>query len=153
MTIARAFHTATLLSDGRVLITGGDSGSWTSGPMFASAEIYNPTTGTFSATGPMNEREGMAHGHAALRRTRLDDRGRQYQCGPCHSRAVRPEDGRLYSHRLDRKYPRIYQTATLLSDGRVLVAGGGEDYTNGNFLASAELYDPKTGTFSCHRLG
>jgi hypothetical protein len=65
----------------------------------ASAEIYDPKTGTFAATGSM-------------------------------------------------KNARVYQTATLLSDGRVLVAGGGADYTNGIFLASAELYDPKTGTFS-----
>ena len=44
MTVARAAHTATLLLDGRVLIADGG---------MASAELYDPTSQTFTATGSM----------------------------------------------------------------------------------------------------
>src|ERR1035437_6497794 len=50
MGIARDGHTATLLNSGLVLITGGREGN---GPTYASAELYNPISGTFSATGSM----------------------------------------------------------------------------------------------------
>src|SRR5438309_1665871 len=43
------------------------------------------------------------------------------------------------------KTARFHHTATLLPDGRVLVVGGEQAHTP---LASAELYDPATGTWS-----
>jgi hypothetical protein len=54
MTAARLLQSATLLSDGTVLISGGQvlPGDGT-GPALASAELYDPVAGTFSATGSM----------------------------------------------------------------------------------------------------
>src|SRR5258705_13831047 len=50
MFVERRSHTATRLSDGRVLIAGGEN---TSGAL-NQAELYDPSASTFSATGNMN---------------------------------------------------------------------------------------------------
>ncbi|PYX58166.1 MAG: hypothetical protein DMG76_09865 [Acidobacteria bacterium] len=63
----------------------------------ATAELFDPSTGSFSSTGSMSTR-------------------------------------------------RAAHTATLLSNGKVLVTGGIDN--NGNVLATAELYDPVSGTFT-----
>jgi hypothetical protein len=148
MATARAFHTATLLSDGRVLIVGGNAGTWSYGGLFlASAETYNPKTGTFSPTG------SMATSRAWHTATRLAD-GRVLVSGGENLRTdlttaeiYTPKTGK-FSPTGSMTAGRVYHAAALLSDGRVLVAGGGSDYSGGKFLASAELYDPKTGTWT-----
>jgi Kelch motif len=120
MATERAAHTATLLANGKVLVTGGFN--WTN--VLATAELFDPLTGTFTATGTM-------------------------------------------------AFARFSHTATLLADGKVLVTGGSDNLAALSFhdsqpaaslargkalaadgsissfdLATAELYDPATGTFS-----
>jgi Kelch motif len=55
MTVERDMHTATSLPDGRVLVAGGFA---TGLVPLASAEIYDPKTGTFSPTGSMTTARG-----------------------------------------------------------------------------------------------
>jgi len=151
---ARGFHTATRLPDGRILIAGGDVAAWSDdGPFLASAEIYDPTTGTFSPTGPMAM--GRSH-HAAtlLSSGRVLIGGGVSSGGSGNSLASAelfdPSTG-TFSPTGPMTDGRVYHTATVLSDGRVLVTGGcqfGRVYDNNpKFLKSAELYDPVTGTF------
>ena len=53
---AREGQTATLLPNGEVLVAEGIAGSTT----LASAELYNPATGKWSATGSMNVARAVA---------------------------------------------------------------------------------------------
>jgi Galactose oxidase, central domain len=62
MTVPRYDHTATLLSDGRVLIAGSQISGADGGTAVASAEIYDPAAATFTMTGSMNSRR---FGHTA----------------------------------------------------------------------------------------
>ena len=98
--IGRNGYTVTLLADGRVLVVGGiGTGSGSPVGRLSIAQIWDPKTGKFTTTGSLN-------------------------------------------------VPRCQHTATLLPNGDVLIVGGGDLMDGIDNLASAELYDPKTGRFT-----
>lgn len=139
MKTPRQNHTATLLSDGRVLIAGGVKGS----TALVSAEIYDPKTGTFSSTGSM---VGPTSIFTISKTATLLSDGRVLIVGDNAAEIYDPNKGtfRLTSSPSGGGQ---FHSATLLEDGRVLIAGGMGDASH-RYLASAELFDPKTGKFS-----
>jgi hypothetical protein len=50
LAMARMYHTATLLPDGKVLVAGG----WDAIQLLASAELYDPAQGTWTSAGDLN---------------------------------------------------------------------------------------------------
>src|SRR4051794_32997700 len=137
MTTARAYHTATLLRDGRVLAAGGRVDSFTSA--LSSGELYDPRTGRWSATG------SMAVARYLQTATLLRD-GRVLVAGGFGGGtdgAAAVASAELYDPQTARwsltgsmSAARGAQTATLLADGKVLVAGGSTSWS-GSPLASA----------------
>ncbi|MEO8035141.1 MAG: kelch repeat-containing protein, partial [Acidobacteriota bacterium] len=141
----RESHTATLLRSGKVLIAGGWNGSGSTNV----CEIYDPSNNTITTTGSMATARrfhtatllssgkvllaggtGNALGAASiLASAELYDPAGAGTFGPTGSMATQ----------------RAALSATLLTSGKVLIAGGSNF---GGFLATAELYDPaSTGTF------
>ena len=116
MATARAFHTATLLPDGKVLVAGSND--------FSSIELYDPASGTWATTGSMID--GRA-GHTA---TLLATGKVLVACGVNSSFGLLataelydPMTG-TWSATGSLATARDVHTATLLADGKVLVAGG-----------------------------
>ncbi|WP_160295188.1 putative Ig domain-containing protein [Geobacter sp. OR-1] len=139
MVAARYMHTATLLNNGKVLITGGGATDGF-GSELDSAEIFDPETRAFTATGNMATRRS---GHTA---TLLADGKVLIAGGNTSSVGAEiydPETG-SFTATGNMILPRVLHTATRLQDGRVLIAGG----LAGDNIFLAEIFDPATGTFT-----
>ncbi len=133
-------HTATLLSNGTILLVGGADNAR---KPTSKAELYNSKTERFTRTAsPLNV---PRVGHAAVRLRN----GRVLIVGGSSDRSAEIYDPRSDNFTLTTSMmiaSRIAPTATLLANGQVLIAGG---LNNQNIaLSSAELYDPRTDSFT-----
>jgi hypothetical protein len=160
---ARARATATRLADGRVLVVGGDDDNLA---MLASAEIYDPAQDRWHDAAPLPAPRAY---HSA---TLLPD-GRVLVAGggPGSEISIPNGDGDLasallYDPQADSwsttgamKGARAGHQAARLTDGRVLVTGGGAgvgyscaqihpNCTIANSIATTEIYDPSQGSWS-----
>ena len=140
----RIASAATVLRDGRVLVSGGEIGGAT-----ASAEVYDPATGTFSVTGSMS-RARSDHSSVLLPDGRVLVVGGAGADLDASAELYDPVTG-AFTPTGPMAFPHSHFTATVLLDGRVLLAGGitgGPLPEQGHATGAAQIYDPATGRFS-----
>ncbi len=143
LNVARMGHTATLLPDGRVLAVGGTE------DVARSAEIYDPASRAWTLVAPLHHAR-THHSATVLRDGRVLVVGGAYAFAPQGPQAFLIDDtAEIYDPAADTwtlidgpLTPRIETSATLLPDGRVLVAGGVDVWDEA--LSTCELYDPAT---------
>jgi Bacterial Ig-like domain (group 2)/Galactose oxidase, central domain/Kelch motif len=151
MSTTRWFHTATLLPDGTVLVVGG-SGAANDTTDLASAEIFNPTTGTWTLTGSMSTARYRHTATLLPNGTVLvagGDDDSLSNGGPAVASAeiFNPATG-TWTLTGSMSMARYDHTATLLANGTAMVTGGGAGNGFATILASTEIYDPVAGTWS-----
>jgi hypothetical protein len=144
MTVARYRHTATLLGNGKVLIAGGSQSDSAS---FSSVELYAPAAGKFTVA---PSRAGnwdlvtatlLQSGKVLIAGCYDYETDPNLRMGPVDAELYDPSPG-VFAVTGSMSADRALGTATLLPDGKVLLAGGANSgWTN------AELYDPSSGTF------
>jgi uncharacterized repeat protein (TIGR02543 family) len=143
--IPRFLHTATLLPNGKVLIVGGAYDTWEINNQLASAELYDPETGTWSTTGSLNQ--GRYYHAATLLPSGevLISGGSSAGNNYFNSAEIYNPTAGTWTNTQSLAIARHTHTATMLPNGRVLVAGG---RSSGGPLSSAELYDALTKTWT-----
>ena len=134
---ARVAHTATLLEDGRVLVTGGYSGQ-----VSASAEVYDPKTGSFSETGSMTTARckhtaGLLPDGRVLIAGGSDNRGWNGNLSSAEIYDLKTGKFMPVSPLNDSRF-KLPDEAVRLADGKLLIAGGSKQ---------VEVFDPASGKF------
>jgi hypothetical protein len=139
MSSARTGHSAVALSDGRVLVVGG----WTGSKATNSAEIYDPTTDQWETV------DQMSDARASLISVLLQD-STIFIMGGGDGRLGNLSTAEIYNP-FSAQFVKAGESqtnhylATLLADGRVLMTGGQSD--DERILNTAEIFDPMTGDF------
>jgi hypothetical protein len=165
LAVPRQCHSAVRLEDGRVLVVGGRSED---GAVVTTPELYDPEEATFralegaTAAGDGASATLLADGRVLVAGGRAELTDTEWPRSLCtlydwdagseeiaSAFLFDPSSGRLESTGA-LGTARSGHVAALLGDGRVLVAGGNGMRTDGTYgpLATAELYDPATGTFA-----
>jgi hypothetical protein len=152
----RRSHTATLLDDGRVLLAGGYIAGTT---VTNKGEVFSTAGQSFTLLSNRMASPRASHAAAKLRDGRVLLCGGYYEVSSgtlvssSSAEIFDPSAGTFVAVG-SMTTQRVDHAATLLSNGKVLVTGGSR--LVGTFLedlATAELFDPSTGTFSAAPAG
>jgi hypothetical protein len=120
--VRRHKHDATLLADGRVLIIGGSDERDGQGA-YRNAEVFNPTTGTSTEVGAMNDARYKLQGTSVLLNS-----GKVLIAGGANRAEVFDPTNNTFSFAAGSMGTmRLFATATLLKNGQVLITGGYDD--------------------------
>jgi Kelch motif/Galactose oxidase, central domain len=135
MTVARAEHTATLLGNDDVLVSGG----YGIGGSLSSTELYHPATAQWSGAGDLSV---PRRGHAAtlLLNGNVLVTGGYSSNGVVDTAEIYDSGSRKWKLVANMNGPRSYHSTTRLLDGSVLLVGGQD--LNGTPTAAAERYNP-----------
>jgi hypothetical protein len=147
MTSKRIEHTATLLPNGKVLIAGGITKYGSGGEIINTAELFDPTSGNFTVTSPMNVARHI-HTATLLRNGKVLIAGGH---GGWNTAELFDPASGTFTSISPMNFARYHHTATVLPSGKVLLAGGFDANSldnNGQFSDTAELFDPASGTFT-----
>jgi hypothetical protein len=148
MSRARSRHTATLLANGNVLIEGG------AGLQYPSGELYDSDNGVFSPATPSGDKATPGDdGSSTTSTLLLDGRvlltlGGPWTDDPSPAAELYDPSAGSFTATRPMNAVRATQTAVLLSNGTVLVAGGDYRFSATEVFSSGEIYDPATGAFS-----
>lgn len=134
--LPRIFHAASVLRDGRALLTGG--------VLTSQSELFDPATRTWTSVAPLPTQR-FQHQQVTLRDGRVLVMGTS-STAP-EGASVEAYDPALnrWTARAPMNTYRSEHVATVLADGRVLVTGG---LTRAGMESSAEIYDPAANTWT-----
>jgi N-acetylneuraminic acid mutarotase len=149
---ARYAHTATVLANGMVLVAGGFGGATSTlqsgGAPLASAELYNPTTGTWTATGSMTTAH-MNHTATLLPSGEVLVAGSYTGSATTATAEVYDPSSGTWTAVASMSTPRQSQGAALLPNGTVLIVGGLNGASSAVIgVGTAEVYDPTSNTWT-----
>jgi len=156
-------HTATLLNNGKILVTGGAGGM--TKPALSSAELFDYQEETWKIAASMENERSLSTATLLKSGKVLIVGGHDSEGIPIPSAEIYDPENDNWSTVSDMNESRVFHTATLLNDGRVLIMGGSPQplakdrwlnvfdarlgiLRKGETLASVEIFDPVSETWT-----